>query len=477
MTDLTPEDAATLLELPRSDRVSRLFDFAPFPYQADVLDSDPPRKLWVCGRQVGKTETASVVPPDYALMNPGEDVLIASRYQETADELFRRSKAHLSSMGPLKEIGVESPRKKTYELDTGARIMSRTLGTSGDQQRGKVPSCIVIEEGALVDREVYEQVLRPMFATHDDYELWLVTTPRGKQGYVWDAWKAPDSDQWARFHNKTEDNPLVSDEWLEEERASVDDITWRQEYLGEFVEVGDSWLPYTVVEPCVADEAPQRTGDRAWLGVDVARTGTDRSVYISVDSDGNVFDVVAIDTETLDQAVGRIKALHDVHSYSRILVDENGLGAGVADFSAVSLPNVEPVTFSDKSKQELYTELKRVLESRELSLPANDTLVSELTDLSYDFTSTGILRVRAASGRDDHADALALAVRGWQQQANQPRRVVRRGTSLGGGDNSDSSRVRRRSPGISVHNPTHGSREDKSERERKKREWWWRSDR
>lgn len=137
MTDLDVDQAGGLLEMPRSERVDRLFGFEPFDYQKNVLDAEAPRKLWVCGRQVGKTETASVVPADHALMNPGEDVLIAAKFQETANELFRRTKAHLEGMGPLEEIGVTTPNKSTYEFDTGSRIMARTLGTRANSSVGR----------------------------------------------------------------------------------------------------------------------------------------------------------------------------------------------------------------------------------------------------------------------------------------------------------------------------------------------------
>ena len=430
MSEFDVGRASELLDLPRSERVKRLFGFEPFEYQAKVLDAPEPRTIWICGRQVGKTETASVVPADHALMNPGSDTLIASRFQETANELFRRTKKHLEGMGDLASVGVTTPNKSTYEFDTGSRIMSRTLGNDGRQQRGKVPSCVVVEEAALVDREVYDRVLRPMFATHDNPELILISTPRGQSGYVYEKWQdAQDSDRWAPFRNETADNPLVSEEWLESERSEVDSLTWRQEYLGEFVPEGDVYLPRELVDSCVRDGETTRTGERCWLGVDVARSGADRSVYLSVDSDGNVFDIQSVDTETVDQSVGRIRALHEQHGYRSILIDENAVGGGVVDFSAAALPNIEPVTFSSKSKQELYQTLKRVMESREVVLPDHERLVHELSSLQYDFTQHGILRVEhPPGGRDDFADALALAVRGWQLSAGPTRRLVRRGT-------------------------------------------------
>ena len=140
----------------------------------------------VCGRHVGKTETASVVPADYALTHADADVLIAARFQETSDELFRRTKQHLEALGSLPAIGVTSPNFQTDEFDNGAPIMSWTLGHDARQQRGKVPECIIVEKAALEDRDVFDKVLRPMFATHDDDEMWLISTPRGKSGRLCD---------------------------------------------------------------------------------------------------------------------------------------------------------------------------------------------------------------------------------------------------------------------------------------------------
>jgi hypothetical protein len=91
-------------------------------------------------------------------------------------------------------------------------------------------------------------------------------------------------------------------------------------------------------------------------------------------------------------------------------------GGGVVDYSAQDLPNIRPVTFSSKSKQDPYQTLERVLESENLSLPRTDRLVHKLTHLEYAFTATGILQVsHPPGGRDDHADATVLAVWDWQQ--------------------------------------------------------------
>lgn len=61
-----------------------------------------------------------MVPANFALINADADRQIAARFQETEDELFRRTKAHLEELGSLSEIGVTQPNAQIYEFDNGS---------------------------------------------------------------------------------------------------------------------------------------------------------------------------------------------------------------------------------------------------------------------------------------------------------------------------------------------------------------------
>jgi len=421
------EQATALLEAPRSERVSGVFDFQPFDYQARVLDAPAEtgakRILWVCGRQVGKTETAGVIPADWTLTHPGEDALIAAQYQGTANELFRRTKAHFENVGTAGQVGIDTPNKKTYELDTGGRVMSRTIGTgsgeeAGNAQRGKVPSCIVVEEASIPNKATFDRVLRPMFATHRDYLMVLISTPRGKNGYLWQKWnEAPESDRWVRFHNETADNPLVTDEWLEGERAEVDELTWRQEYLGQFVETGNEYIPeslFSEADTGVSLEATEPAPGPVYLAEDPARSGDDRSVYLGLDSAGSVFLIRSHATESAPEAVRRLRALNNAHGFARIYIDDSS--GGVVDYAKEALSNVRGVRFTLQTKADMYSNLKAALENGEVSVPGENTgedakrLKDETTSLTFGYSKNEILQVsHPPGGHDDYPDTLALA--------------------------------------------------------------------
>jgi len=68
------------------------------------------------------------------------------------------------------------------------------------------------------------------------------------------------------------------------------------------------------------------------------------------------------------------------------------------------------VTFSTKSKHEMYNRLKSDFENESLTIPTDRRLVDELTSLQFDVTGNGYYKVsHPDGGHDDYADALALA--------------------------------------------------------------------
>lgn len=403
----------------RSERVERLFGFSPFDYQRDILDDPSPDVVTTCGRQVGKTETGGGVAADAFVCSAGDDVAVFAKWQETADEMLRRAKKHLRNAG----FGSDHPEiaswnKTSVESVTGARLYSKTLkvaeGEAGDNQRGKLPRVIIIDESALVSGEVIESVIRPMFLTHgDDHELYLFSTPRGKTGFHYE--KHANDASWSAHHVPSAANPLIDDGYLAEERAGVEELTWQQEYLGEFIDLGEVYIPRSTYEQC---QPAGEASTPAYLGVDVARKGDDRTVYVPMDEHGTVPGDL-IEAEPLSDVPGivsRIQTLHSQHDFTGVGIDENAVGGGVVDYAGMGLGSViRPVTFSTKAKSKMYRKLKADLEQQDLALPAatdenTERLRDETVNLQFDYTANGHLKVEhAPGGRDDYADSLAIA--------------------------------------------------------------------
>lgn len=141
-------------------------------------------------------------------------------------------------------------------------------------------------------------------------------------------------------------------------------------------------------------------------------------------------------------ATARTVLLNQKFNFQKIFVDMTGLGSGVYDSLMEHLPpfRVEGITFTNKTKQDMYSNLRRLLEKRfrnekgGLHLPSKESnelakkLHYQLADLRYELktSSRGVSSVddikegkvvsihHSPGGHDDFADALALACLLWK---------------------------------------------------------------
>lgn len=157
------------------------------------------------------------------------------------------------------------------------------------------------------------------------------------------------------------------------------------------------------------------------LGCDVARLGEDDTVILVLEQpfgDDYVY-CVYIDIlkhKLITESVGRIKWLHERFNFRKAYIDCTGLGAGAADaLSEVLGGIVEPMTFTIQLKQDIYSNLKVLLEQGKIKIPNHKQLLHQLRDLKYEFKSSGNMSIHHSErGHDDLPDALALAAYYWK---------------------------------------------------------------
>lgn len=417
--------------MPRSERVEFLFNFDPTDYQARLLDyheqQDKTQAAPKKGRQVGASLVGSALAADYALWNPGEDVLIAAPMQDPADELFDKFTEHFKNSDfTLSQLGVVEDNKTEWTFAHGARVMARTLGQGKLSQRSKNPSFVIVDEAAYADDYHMSEVIEPFFITHPEYEFYLFSTPLGKSGYFYDAVEGKNAEAWFSPHWPTEISPFADEEFLERKRKEKDSQSFAQEYRGEFVASEDAYLPHEIVEPCITPDPDRPTGRARYLGVDPARKGNDRAVFYDIDEAGVTWNIWSEATTSGPGFVGRLAALQEgtasdtpdagtgrlpTDGYDAIVVEENAVGGFGADFAEAGLGRVVMmVTTSNKSKQEMYQRLKNDLEGENLALPSHRRLIQQMTSLRYSYSPTGLLKLsHPQGGHDDYPDALALA--------------------------------------------------------------------
>ncbi len=80
-----------------------------------------------------------------------------------------------------------------------------------------------------------------------------MSTPFGKRGFFYETW-AHGGPEWERVQVTAEECPRISERFLEEERATMGDRWFRQEYLCEFVDEVSGVFERDVVDDAITDE-------------------------------------------------------------------------------------------------------------------------------------------------------------------------------------------------------------------------------
>jgi hypothetical protein len=238
-----PTDSQGVVEF-----VRKRLQFEPDERQTEVLLSGAKRGILNCTRQWGKSTVGAAMAVHRAYTQKGCTVLVASPSGRQSGELVMKAEAMLGTMGISTQEDGNNDR--SLLLPNGSRIVG--LPENPGKIRGfSAVSLLLIDEAAQVDEAMYP-ALRPMLAVSNG-DLWLMSTPFGKQGFFYDRWEYGGTG-WLRIGVKATECPRISKDFLEEERREMSAAFFGQEYMGEFVDNGSAVFGRDVVEAAIDDD-------------------------------------------------------------------------------------------------------------------------------------------------------------------------------------------------------------------------------
>jgi len=410
-----------------SEFVENIIGIEPFPYQKTFMDSNSDRKVFVAGRQVGKSRVASWMALHYAITHPDSLVLLTADALRQSSELFSQLQSEINNSGLADDQwGIERSTQTEIEFSHNSRIKVVPTGRNGNKIRGFTADLIIIDEAAFVENSIFEEVIEPMTLVSEG-TIVLCSTPYGASGYFYNKAQEADLDgtRWEKTSVSSYDNPKIDEDDIEELKKGKTRNQIKQEILGEFVPTGDQFFPNPLIKSTINDdvtrgmvryasdtqEAEKDGSARLYLGADLGAEGTDQTVLSMIDEYGNIFSVEKHDFGVY-QARKRIEQLDRHYNFETINIDRGGVGEGpIAELRQTIGNKVNDVYLSTQKKQSVYQTMKAQMEAGNICLPADEDIRLQLEKLGYKKTKSGNLSIHAKSGfHDDIPDSLALAV-------------------------------------------------------------------
>lgn len=304
----------------------------------------------------------------------------------------------------------------------------------------------IYDESKAIDASTFDACEGAFSGTGNCYAM-TMSTPGPPQGRFYDIQaRKPGLEDWAVKHVTLEDAMRagrISPEWAEQRRIQWGEQSalYQNRVLGEFYAgEEDSVIPLSWAEAAVErwhawEDAgrPEQSGPKT-VGVDVARSGTDKTALAIRDGDV-VKEVRTFSIADTMVTTGRVAGILEGEPDRTAIVDVIGIGAGVLDrlremgMKAQAFNAANSSRSRDKTGEMGFTNLRaeswyRVRELLDPSagstvcLPPDDDLLADLTTpRSAELLSGGKLKIeskddiRKRIGRStDRADAVIMAL-------------------------------------------------------------------
>lgn len=218
--------------------------FRPDERQAEVLESASKQGVLNCSRQWGKSTVSVAKALHRAYTVPGCLVLVASPGERQSAEWMRKAREMARPLLGEARARRDGDNPISMLMPNGSRIVGLP-GTDGTVRGFSAVSLLLIDEASRVEDAMYK-ALRPMLAVSGG-DVWLMSTPYGRRGFFYEAWEHGGSD-WFRVHGPATECARIPREFLERERNVMGALSFRQEYMGEFVDNGSGLFERGVLE-------------------------------------------------------------------------------------------------------------------------------------------------------------------------------------------------------------------------------------
>lgn len=416
-----------------------MLGITPYIYQ-DIFLNDKSKLIAVCcGRQVGKTMMTAIRALHQAIFFPDKRVIVFSKNMDQAKKLLSeirnliyKGDAHFGQFIKTKHVfslKIDDTRpNNTQQISfTNGSYVKSLPATDG--ARGESADLLILDEAAFMEDDIFEQVIEPM-VTHTGGAIILITTPNGMRGFFYDYFdpfnkkeKHVYSRYW--FPSVVCPNPFVQ-EMVERKvnDPSTDELSFRQEYLAEFRSDKTAYFPGKLVDPAIdyEGELVDTDMDEVYAGVDWGKQ-KDQSVVIIIKKKDDEVRIIHCKDFPLQTSykdiIDYIGGLRNRFKIRKITADR---GAGEAQISEMEDRGwqVEGFSFSIQSKLEIYSNLRRLLERKELKIPkVLVRLINEMRAFQYEMTAHGNMKLHhPPKGHDDFLDALVLACRPLSSKTN-----------------------------------------------------------
>ena len=295
----------------------------------------------LCGRQSGKSAAASIKFGKRAAENKDRKIYMLAYTEKQAYNLFFKTLMYLRAVHPnmIIEKGRDKPTKHIISLKNNSQLFCYAVGLTGEGIRGPTATDMVVDEAAPMANEVFHAITPMLSIAKGNMDI--LSTPRGKtnkHGEETYFYKCSKRGDFTKFHISAEECHRHSKEFLRNEKASMGDLAYAQEYLAQFLDdLKRVFSDSQIKALCILKRRKEiLQGRKYYIGCDVG-TGKGRDPFTFEIFDlkdlQNIHQVENLtNTEIkIPENTRTIITLNERYNFQKEYIDSGGAGITVCD--------------------------------------------------------------------------------------------------------------------------------------------------
>lgn len=366
----------------------------------------------VFSRQSGKTVLMMVLCIQW-LMGNNCSIAYVCRNFTLAKKLYR----DLIRILPNEIIKTSNGSDFYIESVFGSRLNFYSA-EQGNSLRGQTFTHMICDEFAFFKQEqtdgthLWNDILSPTLKARGKKCI-FVSTPLNKSSIFYEMYQRGLSDEYPNYASVLKtiyDDGFITKDEIEEIKKGVPDLTFRREYLCEWMDDGISF--FQGFADCF--DIDRVNDGRCWIGIDISGDGNDATIVTSINGKNEVkqYEVEG----TLDMKYRIIANLIDQLHPTAVYGEINGIGSPFLNEIKKLVRHKNVVydwTTTNSTKEEIISNLAVEIANKNIHFERdNIKLFNELSNFIVSVSKTRKLTFAAkGSGHDDRVLSLAIALR------------------------------------------------------------------
>jgi len=394
------------------------------PYQIDIANRLGRFHIDVKTRQAGFSFAYGYRAVKRCL-SANRNILIVSASQRQSNnvmgycELFLRQFMKLPSMQGVK-LSVDSKTEKRFNHNDKAIFC---LPANPNTIRG-FPGDVILDEFPFYKDD--EAIYRAAFPSITrGFDISVLGSPLGQNNMFYKIYSDLETykDYQRRSINIYEAQAQGMKVDIEMLKRNMDEESFRQEYMCEFIDENTAYFPYELLKKCVAEFDTAELKGQTYMGVDVGRSHDLTAITVLTKVNGILFKKrieVLKNTEFQTQYDTICQIIYEENPVS-CLIDKGVIGMQLAEMLEKKFGVCKGVQFNSLFINDLVTYGKSLMEQGQFRIDDDRDLVTQFHSIQRKVTPQNTVKFaseRNAKGHSDKAWSALLAMLATKNETN-----------------------------------------------------------